>query len=187
VRLPDVLPPSFKGVSTRYAYTLQATAHFKPPAADARAPRPPPAGAPELAGAGETPSPTGSELSLASTAGGARAAPGEAGAPPGRAGPANGLPPRPGAWGWGFGSYSSTLPVAAAAAAAAAASARAPADGEAAAPGGGGGGGALGWRQAVARAPVHLWPPWVRAWGCGARRARLPRHAAGSAAAHGAT
>ena len=30
-RLPKTLPPSFKGVAVRYAYTLQATAQFAPP------------------------------------------------------------------------------------------------------------------------------------------------------------
>ena len=30
-RLPKSLPPTFKGVAVRYAYTLRATAQFAPP------------------------------------------------------------------------------------------------------------------------------------------------------------
>ena len=163
VKLPEVLPPSFKGMSTRYAYVLQATAHFKAPHAGPGLPRAPAGPAVPSAGVSEPavngeapPSPTASEQSLASAAGGARG-----GAhPPGRAVLANGQPggaqPR---WGWGFGSYSANLPVAAAAAAAAGAAegeAR-PAGGATAAAAGG-----PGWREAAARVPVHLWPPWVR-------------------------
>ncbi|KAK9827403.1 hypothetical protein WJX81_008568 [Elliptochloris bilobata] len=157
-KLPEVLPPSFKGVSTRYAYMLQATAHFKAPHAGPGLPQAP-AGTPVPTAAGfrdqpgdveALPSPTASEQSMASAAGTLLGGPNATG----RIAMANGLPGGAPGWGWGFGSYSANLPVAAAAAAAAGAS-----DGEAR-PAGGAGAGGLGWREAATRVPVHLWPPW---------------------------